>query len=184
MVGLLNADNAVLLDAVLRRQGSSLARLEHDAQSGEPTVFNDLFQNQELRQMSGLNLSAFYSLETALGAFDLSWNGAYLIKFEQTPGPQQQIIINASLAAQGAGSLLRQNGRPRWRSTASARWRRDRWGAGLFINYVGAVEDTSTRVDGDTRSSISSPVATSRIPARAWMATRRAPASLCPSMPS
>ena len=150
VVGLLNADNAVLLDAVLRERGSSLDRLERDPQSGEPTVFNDLFQNQELRDMSGLDLSAFYRLETDLGAFDLSLNGAYLIEFDQRPGPEQQIIINAGLAAQGAGSLVRQNGRPRWRGTASARWRRDRWGAGLFVHYVGEVEDTSTRADGDT----------------------------------
>ena len=152
VVGLLNADNAVLLDAVLRGQGSSLGRLERDAETGEPTVFNDLFQNQELRDMSGLDLSAFYTLDTDLGAFDFSWHGAYLIKFDQKPGPEQQIIIDAGLAAQGAGSLIEQNGRPRWRSTASARWRRDRWGAGLFVNYVGEVNDTSTRADNDTAS--------------------------------
>ncbi len=150
VVGLLNADNAVLLDSILREQGSSLDRLERDPETGEPTVFNDIFQNQELREMSGVDLSAFYTVESDLGVFDFSWNGAYLIKFDQEPGPEQQIIIDAGLAAEGAGSLVKQNGRPRWRSTASARWRRDQWGAGMFVNYVGDVEDTSTRADGDT----------------------------------
>ncbi len=150
VVGLLNADNAVLLDFVLREQGSSLDRLERDPETGEPTVFNDLFQNQELREMAGVDLSAFYTLESDAGIFDFSWNGAYLIKFDQTPGPEQQMIIDAGLAAEGAGSLVKQNGRPRWRSTASARWRLNQWGAGMFINYVGDIEDTSTRADSDT----------------------------------
>ena len=55
---------------------------------GEPTIFHDTFQNQELREMSGVDFSVTYLLDTSFGAFDFKWNGAYLEKFEQTPGSE------------------------------------------------------------------------------------------------
>lgn len=150
VVGLLNADNAVLLDAILRAQGSSFDRLIRDPLTNEPVVFNDTFQNQELREIAGFDFSVNYQMDTQAGAFDFKLNGAYLTKFDQTPGSEQQQIIDAGLAPNGAGTLIKQNGRPRWRGTASASWSTERWGAGLFVSYVGDIVDTSTRADGDT----------------------------------
>jgi outer membrane receptor protein involved in Fe transport len=150
IVGLLNADNAVLLDSILREQGSSLDRLERDPVTGEPTVFHDTFQNQELREMAGYDVSVMYSYDSKLGMFDFKLNAAYLDKFEQTAGAEQQIIIDNGLSAAGSGDLVGQNGRPEWRSTASVNWRRDQWGAGLFLNYIDEVVDTSVTADSDT----------------------------------
>ena len=150
IVGLLNADNAVLLDSIFRAQGSSFDRLIRDPLTNEPVVFNDKFQNQELREIEGIDFSILYSFDTDFGEFDLKVNGAHLDKFDQVPGPEHQIIIDAGLGASGAGSLLEENGRPKWRGTASALWRHNKWGAGLFVNYVGEIVDTSTRADNDT----------------------------------
>lgn len=150
VVGLLNADNAVLLDSILRTQGSSFDRLIRDPITNEPVVFNDAFQNQELREVAGADFSLVYNLYNDAGSFDFKLNGAYLSKFDQTPGAEQQQIISAGLAPNGVGSLLKENGRPRWRGTASVLWRNDRWGAGLFANWVDDVVDTSTRADGNT----------------------------------
>ena len=152
VVGLLNADNAVLLDSILRAQGSSFARLERDPLTNEPTVFNDTFQNQELREIEGVDVSVQYSLDNDLGSFDFKVNGAYLAKFDQTPGAEQQQIISAGLAPNGAGSLVKANGRPRWRANASALWRNEAWGVGLFAKWVDDVIDTSVRADSDTAS--------------------------------
>lgn len=150
VVGLLNADNAVLLDSILRAQGSSFDRLIRDPLTNEPVVFNDTFQNQEVRKIAGFDFGVIYQMDTNAGSFDFKFNGAYLSKFDQTPGSEQQQIIDAGLGPNGAGTLIKQNGRPRWRGTASMLWSTDRWGAGLFVNYIGEVEDTSTRADGDT----------------------------------
>ncbi len=150
VVGLLNADNAVLLDFILRSEGSSFDRLIRDPLTNEPVIFNDTFQNQELREIEGVDFSAVYRMDNDLGSFDFKLNGAYLSKFDQTPGAEQQIIINAGLAPNGAGSLIKENGRPRWRGTGSILWRKDRWGAGLFANWVDDIVDTSTTADGDT----------------------------------
>ena len=150
VVGLLNADNAVLLDFVLRQQGSSLDRLIRDPLTNEPVIFNDSFQNQELREVAGVDFSVTLGVDTDAGAFDFKLNGAYLTKFDQSPGPEQQQIIDAGLSAGGAGSLIKEDGRPRWRGSASILWSKDRWGAGLFGRYVGDIIDTSTSADGDT----------------------------------
>lgn len=150
IVGLLNADNAVLLDSILRDQGSSLDRLERDPLTNEPTVFNDKFQNQELTEIEGIDFSVQYNFQSNIGEFDLKVNGAYLEKYDQTPGSEQQIIIDAGLSAAGAGDRIKQNGRPEWRSSASALWRQGQWGAGLFFRYIGEIEDTSTKADNDT----------------------------------
>lgn len=150
IVGLLNADNAVLLDHLLRQQGSSFDRLERDPVNNEPIVFHDTYQNQELREVAGIDFIVEYYFDNKLGEFDVKWNGAYLMKFDQKPGAEQQRIIDAGLAAEGAGSLIKLDGRPRWRSTASMKWRKDQWGAGLFINYIGETYDTSTKADSDT----------------------------------
>ena len=150
IVGLLNADNAVLLDSVLRAQGSSLTRLIRDPITNEPTIFNDTFQNQELREIEGFDVSVQYRIDSNIGTIDLKLSGAYLAKFDQEPGPEQQQIINAGLTAGGAGSLIKQNGRPRWRGNASALWRNDTWAAGLYANWVDDVVDTGVRADNDT----------------------------------
>lgn len=150
VVGLLNADNAVLLDSILRDQGSSFSRLIRDPVTNEPVVFNDTFQNQELREISGADFSVSYALDNDLGSFNFNLNGAYLTKFDQEPGAEQQLIISSGLAPNGAGSLVAQNGRPRWRGTASVLWRNDVWGAGLFGRWVDNIVDTSTLADGDT----------------------------------
>ena len=150
VVGLLNADNAVLLDSIFRDQGSSFDRLIRDPVTNEPVVFNDTFQNQELREIEGFDFSIHYGADTAIGSLDFKLNGAYLARFDQQPGAEQQLIIDAGLAPNGAGSLIAENGRPRWRGTASALWSNDTWGVGLFARYVDSIVDTSTRADGDT----------------------------------
>ena len=150
VVGLLNADNAVLLDFIFREQGTTFDRLIRDPITLEPLIFNDKFQNQEVRNVEGLDFSVVYSFETNAGDFDVKLNAAHLTRFDQAPGPEQQIIVDAGLSSAGSGSLIQQNGRPKWRATASLRWRKDQWGAGLFAKYVGDIVDTSVRADSDT----------------------------------
>ena len=42
----------------------------------------------------------------------------------------------------GAGSQVQMEGYPEFRATATLTWRKDGWGAGLFVNHVGSVYDT------------------------------------------
>ncbi|WHI48351.1 TonB-dependent receptor [Microbulbifer sp. VAAF005] len=154
VVGILGASNGLALDAVLREQGSynpNVIRAETtDGSVGEPILFLDEYLNLDPREISGMDFSAMYSFDTDIGNFDLKWNGAYLIKFDQDPSEEMQILIDAGEVATNAGSLIGEDGRPRWRSTLSMNWRQDQWGAGVFAQYTSAVTDTSTLADSDT----------------------------------
>ena len=154
VIGLLGATNALALDELLRASGSSNPNVIREAATddsvGFPIVILDQFENLEVREVEGFDFSVKYDLDTSIGGFDFKLNGAYLSRFEQTPGPVQQQLIDAGANVTNAQSLIKQNGRPRWRSSASVRWKKDQWGAGVFARYVGDVEDTSTRADSDT----------------------------------
>ncbi|MEM9624296.1 MAG: TonB-dependent receptor, partial [Pseudomonadota bacterium] len=56
----------------------------------------------------------------------------------------------AGLAPNGAGSLIKINGRPRWRANASILWSNEQWSAGVFANWIDDVIDNSVSADGDT----------------------------------
>ncbi len=154
VIGILGSSNGLQLDALLREQGSfnpNVIREETtDGSVGEPILFNDLYLNLDPRTIEGIDFGLYYSFDTDAGSFDLKLNGAYLTKFEQEPSEQLQLLVDAGRGASNAGSLIKENGRPRWRSTASVQWSKAQWGAGVFANYVDDVVDTSTRADNDT----------------------------------
>ena len=88
---------------------------------------------------------------TRFGDFDVSVNGANLLKFYQQPSPQiAQLLaarsagqINAGTNITGGGSYIRYNGKPDWKWTASATWRLDHLTVGAFTQYISDVNDTS-----------------------------------------
>ena len=51
--------------------------------------------------------------------------------------------LNPLVDVVGQADLIKQNGNPEWRYTASVRWEKGPWGASAFYRYVGDVEDTS-----------------------------------------
>ncbi len=156
VIGILGSSNGLQLDALLREQGSfnpNVIREETtDGSIGEPILFRDVYLNLDPRTIEGFDFGVYYSFDTGAGEFDLKLNGAYLIAFDQEPSPELQLLIDAGRAASNAGTLIKENGRPRWRSTASLQWRKGQWDAGIFAKYIGDVVDTSTRADSDTAS--------------------------------
>ena len=154
VVGLFGAQNGLQLDALLRSQGSFnpnvIRAATTDGSIGEPISFNDTFQNLDPREIEGVDLGIQYGLDMDAGSFDFKLNAAYLSTFDQDPSEPLQQLIDAGVGATNAGSLIQQNGRPRIRATGSVIWKKDSWGAGLFVSHVGETEDTSTNADGDT----------------------------------
>lgn len=168
LVGIFGDQNQISLDYLLRLQGSSnpnVIREEADADTialfeaagltpaGEIVEVADNFTNLNPRDVSGIDLGAFYRLDTMdYGTFNFSFNAAYLDQFFQDPSPQGQALIdgvasgllNEAVDVPGSESLLEQNGRPQWRWTSSIRWNKGPIGLGAFVRYVGGVDDTST----------------------------------------
>lgn len=174
VVGIFGDQDQITLDYLLRVQGSSnpnVIREAPDAETialyeaagldpaGEIIEVVDNFTNLNPREASGIDIGAFYDIETAnAGDFNFKVNAAYLGKFFQTPGPDSAAIIEAvengmisdEVDVGGIESLLEQNGRPRWRGSASFRWSKGPFGFGAFGQYVGPFTDTSvTGPDGE-----------------------------------
>ncbi len=173
VVGIFGDQNQISLDYLLRVQGSSnpnVVRADPDADAialftaagltpaGEIIEVRDSYTNLTPREFKGIDFGVQWSFDTRLGGFDLGFNSAFLDTAFQEPSPlAAQVIaavasgeINEAVDVPGSASLIEQNGRPEWRSTASVRWRKNNWGAGAFYNYVGEVVDTSvTGPDGE-----------------------------------
>ena len=173
IVGIFGDANHVILDYLLRVQGSSNPAVirgavtpedeEDFAGSGLAPVgpiiqVIDNYMNLTPREVEGLDFGLFYELDdTPYGDFDFKLNAAKLLTFFQEPGAvQAQLlaakaagVINQGVTILGAQDLIRQNGRPEWRWSSSLTWRKGPLGAGLFSTYVGDVLDTSaTLADG------------------------------------
>ncbi|MFN3388875.1 MAG: TonB-dependent receptor domain-containing protein [Allosphingosinicella sp.] len=180
VIGILGDTNALILDYLLRLRGSSNPLVERAAPSpediaefdgtglapvGDVIRVNDSYINLAPRTVRGFDLGLYYSVkDTPLGNFNLRVNAARLLEFYQTPGPIQQALLDAQTAGEipstinipGAEDIVEQNGRPKWRASASLTWRSGQWGAGWYGAYVGPVTDTSASLDDGTRYRVDS----------------------------
>lgn len=173
LIGIFGDANALTLDYLLRLQGSSNPLVERAAPTDEEIeLFEgtgiapvgrviqvvDNYRNLSPRTVRGIDLAFYYDVDdTPLGDFNVKLNGARLLKFYQEPGElQSQLlqaqadgVIDSTINIVGAEDLIRQNGRPKWRATATLTWRRNGFGAGYFGSYVSSVVDTgATLADG------------------------------------
>ncbi len=166
IVGQFGPQNALVLDYLLRLQGSSnpnvirAAPTADDAPvfsgtnlatAGVVTQINDQFANLLPQTVEGLDLGLLYNVRTGVGKFDLSVNAAHLIKFSRDTPPGVATLfdaraagtINAATPLTDATDLIEQRGRPKWRLTSSLTWSLKRFQIGGFVNYVADVDDTN-----------------------------------------
>jgi len=160
-VGVFTDENESRLDAVLRSQGSSnpnVFRAPPDAANplGEILRITRSYENRDKRVVKGLDLGIQYSLDTDIGGFGLKVNAARLLAFDQEAAGNAALLVSAganeSVLGASVGSLIEREFFPKWRGTASVRWKskNNRWGAGMFIKYIGKVfEPTVTNTAGD-----------------------------------
>jgi len=95
---------------------------------------NDRYANLDTRTVEGHDIGLFYSRDGTSGSWDLSIRGTFYDKYEQTPGPASQALIDAGESGvfpetfstpTGFGDLLRQNGNQETKYNASLSWRKD-----------------------------------------------------------
>lgn len=167
IVGLFGEGNALILDYLLRVQGSSnpnvirLAPTADDiaavagtglAPVGQVSYVNDKYVNLLPQDVHGLDIGLIWRLQgTRIGDFNLSLNATQLRKFYRDPSPDIAALlaardagtINAGTAITGGGDLVRQNGKPEWRWSAALTWRYEQFTVGAFTQYIDDVEDTN-----------------------------------------
>ena len=161
VIGILGGGNQIALDWLLRQQGSSNPNVVRDAPVGTNTVgaiaqINDVYTNLQPRVVKGVDFSLAYDLDdTPWGDFGLNVNVAKLLKYDQSPGATEALLQQAVAAGKlpgvsitSAGNQIGMGGYPEFRGSASLTWRKDGWGAGAFVNYVGDVYDTGSTLTG------------------------------------
>ncbi|REL27295.1 TonB-dependent receptor [Thalassotalea euphylliae] len=162
-VGVLSDENESRLDAVLRAEGSSNPRVirgapDADNPLGAITQIVRRYENLNTRTVTGYDVSALYSMDTAIGEFTFKLNGARTLKFDQTAGGDAARIVNfgadETVLGSAVGNIVGTSNIPEWRGTASINWKSADalWNAGLFVNYVGEVDETGISITvGDER---------------------------------
>ncbi len=166
IVGQFGPQNALVLDYLLRQQGSSnpnvvrAAATSDDtplftgtglAPAGAVTQINDQFTNLLPQTVQGVDLALLYNVKTDFGKFDVAINAARLTKFSRETPPAVQALfdarasgqINAATPLTDATDLIEDRGRPKWRVTGSLTWALDGFQIGAFANYIGGVNDTN-----------------------------------------
>ncbi len=175
VIGLFGDGNALILDYLLRLQGSSNPNVQRVAPTqadidavagtgiapvGRIVQVIDNYTNLSPRSVRGYDLGVYYQVkDTGIGDFSVRVNAARLLEFYQVPGAAAQALIDAqaagtidpSIIIAGAQDLVEQNGRPKWRASASVTWRYDGFGIGYYGGYVGEVTDTSASLADGTR---------------------------------
>lgn len=165
IVGQFGAQNNLVLDYLLRQQGSSnpnvirAAPTADDlplftgtglAPAGAVTQIRDQFVNLLPQTVEGIDFGLFYRInDTGFGDFDLAFNAALLTTFSRdTPPAVQELfdaraagLINAATPLTDASDLVRVRGRPEWRATTSLTWTLDDLQVGAFANTLSTVED-------------------------------------------
>lgn len=168
MVGLFRGQNALILDYLLRKNGSfnpNVVRADPTAAdniiyagtgltaAGEVLYVTDAYSNQQPQTVEGLDLGAMWNLRgTKYGDFSLNLNVSHLIKYylESAPGMQELMAAKASGAIDPAitfggrtGNLIGDLGRPEWKWSLSGSWRYQNVTVGAFTQYISDLNDTS-----------------------------------------
>lgn len=108
IIGIFGNGNALLLDLVLRSQGSfnpNVIRDDPDAgqidlydgtgilAAGDVVQILNPYRNLDTRTSEGLDFSMLYNFDTSFGEFDLELNAARLLGFEQKAGPDAEPLF-------------------------------------------------------------------------------------------
>ncbi|PKP81620.1 MAG: TonB-dependent receptor [Alphaproteobacteria bacterium HGW-Alphaproteobacteria-18] len=168
LIGIYGEGNALILDYLLRTQGSSNPDVIRAAPTadeiaafagtglepvGRVLYVNDAYRNLQPQTVRGVDFSASLALdETPIGRFTFDVNVAHLLEYERSPSPDIQVLLDARAAGQidpgtiipEGGDLLRQDGSPRWKWNASMTWKpTDAITIGAYTQYTGYFWDTS-----------------------------------------
>jgi outer membrane receptor protein involved in Fe transport len=167
VIGLFGEGNAVILDYLMRMQGSSNPAVHRLAPTpdniavfagsglaavGFVDYVDDKYVNQLPTVTQGIDFGANYRVNTdSLGDFSIDVNVAKLSKLYQSPtaglaalmAARDAGTINPGTVITGGANLVGQGGSPEWRATGSLTWKYNAFTANLFSTYTGKFYDTA-----------------------------------------
>ncbi|MFZ2994739.1 TonB-dependent receptor domain-containing protein [Sphingobium sp.] len=167
VVGLLDYQNALNLDYLLRTQGTTNPNVVRRAPTqtdidlaagtglapvGELLYVVANFQNLLPVTVQGIDFGFDYYLATdRIGTFSFNVNASRLISYYvAAPGAVQQVIdaqaagdISASVPVQGGGDVIGRDGQPRWRISATLDWTLGPVKIGAFTQFIDDVYENA-----------------------------------------
>ena len=175
MVGLFRGQNALTLDYLLRKQGSfnaNVVRADPTAAdraifagsgleaAGEVLYIQDAYTNQQPQTVEGLDLGLMWRLRgTAWGDFTANLNVSHMLNYYLELAPDTKMLADAKAKGEldeavnisgSFGDMIGDFGRPEWKWSLSATWRKDAWTVGAFTQYISDLYDDSlTNSAGD-----------------------------------
>ncbi|MDB5688647.1 MAG: tonB dependent receptor family protein [Sphingomonas bacterium] len=169
VVGLLDYQNGLNLDYLLRAQGSSNPNVVRRAPTaddvalaagtglapvGELLYVIANFENLLPVTVQGIDFNLDYRLrDTSVGNFSLNVNASRLISYvvDAPTGVQQVIegraagLVNAGVPIQGGGDVVGRDGQPRWRIAATFSWQSGPVTIGAFTQFIDDVYENAVR---------------------------------------
>jgi len=179
-IGLFGEENHTLLDLLLRLEAGTgncgtvfnPAVSREEAGEGEAAIYqaagicpagdiefiDDRYTNLDKRTVEGYDIGLYYTLDTELGEFDFSYNGAFLSKFEQTSGgnaarlvaAQEAGLIPLSFPVAGFADLIGRDGNQDERHSVKLGWKKGKLAASLSGFQVGSFYQSSLTLDDGT----------------------------------
>ena len=125
--------------------------------AGVVEFVDDQYRNLEPQSVSGLDFGLNVRLtDTGIGDFNFNANAAYLLKYFRDVSPDIQVLVDARAAGEinidtiipEGGSLIRDDGFPKWRGSTALTWKLGQFTASGFASYVGSVIDDDISVGG------------------------------------
>ena len=180
-IGLFGEENHTLLDLVYRIEAgaancdstgnSAVERIAPDddqlaayaaagiCAAGDISRIVDQYKNLDTRTMKGHDIGIYYDVDTDLGAFRFSYNGAFLDEFEQTAGGNAGTLVAAQAAGilpmnypiDGFADLVGRDGNQEEKHTARLSWRMNDFGASLSAYKIGEFYQSSLTLADGTR---------------------------------
>ncbi|MCS4233730.1 TonB-dependent receptor [Stenotrophomonas sp. BIGb0135] len=173
IIGLFGEGNGLILDYLLRQQGSSNANVVRAAPTaddiarfagtgldpaGKVLYVTDQYVNMQPQTVRGVDYSlAWSSPETGIGRVDIGINGTRLIEFYRDRSPALQALedakatglVDPSIAITGGGDLIGDGGNPKWKWSGNLTWRYQNVTVGASARYASSYHETSlTLADG------------------------------------
>ena len=183
-IGLFGEENHTILDLVYRlEQGdancaalepnAAVVRLSEATMSPEQIAVyqatgicpaalidfvDDRYINLDTRTVRGYDIGIYYDWDTKFGEFGLRYVGSFLSKFEQTPGGDALVLLEAqescllplSIPVFGFSDLIGQDGNQDDRQNLSIDWRRNDWAASVSGYRIGSFYQNDLTLDDGT----------------------------------
>lgn len=186
-IGLFGEENHTLLDLLFRIEAGTSncagetfnpAITRDEPGEGESAIYaaagicpagnikfvDDQYLNLSTRNLAGFDLGIYYNFDTSIGKFRFSYNGSFIEKFEQTPGGDSNLLLQAqedgvipvSFPVDGFADLIGKDGNQEQRHSMRLSWRLKQMSASLSGNRIGDFYQSSLTLDDGTRYNIPS----------------------------